>query len=178
LESQVGVPPEEQLAGVVARNIRALLEAERVAAAKRTRSQRVADAITGFAGSMKFVVLHAVLFGGWLVFNSGGIPAVRPFDPFPFVMLAMFASVEAIFLSTFVLISQNRMTEQAERRSHLDLQVDLLAEHEITRLVTMVEAVSRRLGVVDGKDNSLEELKQDVAPEKVLEALDRLGEQH
>src|SRR5437016_5007110 len=126
-----------QLARVVQRNIRALLEVRQQFEQRKSHQARIADAITAFTGSMTFVYLHALGFGGWILVNLGTIPGIKPFDPFPFAMLAMIASVEAIFLSTFVLISQNRMAALADKRADLDLQVNLLAEHEITRLIGM-----------------------------------------
>ena len=131
--------------------------------------ERLADAITRFAGSMRFVVLHAVLFGSWIVWNLGWIPGLEPFDP-TFVVLAMEASVEAIFLSTFVLISQNRMAASADRRGDLDLHISLLAEHELTRLAGMIERIAERVGA--GSDAEIGEIKKDVSPEQVLDALD------
>lgn len=131
--------------------------------------ERLADAITRFAGSMRFVLLHAIVFGGWIIWNLGWIPGLEPFDP-TFVVLAMEASVEAIFLSTFVLISQNRMAASADRRGDLDLHISLLAEHELTRLAGMIERIAERVGA--GSDPEIGEIKQDVSPERVLDALD------
>jgi uncharacterized membrane protein len=102
--------------------------------------------VTRFTGSMTFVVIHLVLFGFWIVANIGWIPGVPQWDP-TFVVLAMWASVEAIFLSTFVLISQNRMAAQADKRADLDLQISLLTEHEITKLATLLAAVAETLDV-------------------------------
>jgi uncharacterized membrane protein len=178
----MGRPPKDsspgrqsELTGIVHRNIRALVEERRKLEAGLSRQQRIADAITRFAGSMLFVYLHVLLYGGWILINVGLVPGVEPFDPFPFVMLAMAASVEAIFLSTFVLISQNRMAEMANQRADLDLQISLLAEHEITHLIRMVDGIAGRLGVEDGRGDHLEELKRDVAPEKVLEEMERVN---
>lgn len=84
----------------------------------------------------------------------------------------MVASVEAIFLSTFVLITQNRLAAEADRRADLDLQISLLAEHEITRLIELVSEIGKRLGVPISRDPKLELLKRDVAPEDVLDRLD------
>src|SRR5215204_4078330 len=118
---------------VLARNIEALCKARDEEGAQKSVEERASDAITRFTGSMRFVYLHAALFGTWILWNLGWIPGLTPFDP-SFVVLAMIASVEAIFLSTFVLISQNRMQAQAERRAELDLQISLLAEHEVTQI--------------------------------------------
>jgi uncharacterized membrane protein len=166
------VQQNPELAHVVHRNIRALIEVRQQFEERKGRQERIADAITRFTGSMLFVYLHALWFGGWLVLNSGVVPGMRPFDPFPFVMLAMIASVEAIFLSTFVLISQNRMAALSDRRAELDLQINLLAEHEITRLISMVDSVLRHLGADSGDAAEVEQLKKDVAPEIVLREIE------
>lgn len=155
---------------VVERNIRALLDHRKVEEKSRSLESRCADCITQFAGSMKFVYIHLVVFGLWIFVNLGWIPFIPRFDP-TFVALAMVASVEAIFLSTFVLITQNRMAEMADRRADLDLQVSLLSEHEITRMITLLRAVADRLGVKEAANPELNELEQDVHPERVLDTI-------
>jgi uncharacterized membrane protein len=159
-----------RLAGVVERNIRAILARRQMDERDKPRDEKVADAITRFTGSMAFVYIHLVLFGSWIVVNLGWTPIPR-FDP-SFVILAMAASVEAIFLSTFVLISQNRMQQLADKRADLDLQVSLLSEHEITQLVALVTEMARRMGIEAARDPELDELAQDVAPEKVLDEME------
>lgn len=136
-----------------------------------TVEERVAEAITRFTGSMRFVYLHLVIFGLWIIINLGVVPGLPKFDP-SFVILAMVASVEAIFLSTFILISQNRMTAAADKRAELDLQINLLAEHEVTKLVALVAAVADRIGVQTEVDPEVDELKEDVAPEAVLDEIE------
>jgi uncharacterized membrane protein len=157
---------------VIARNIQTLLDKRQGEERQAGVEQRLADAITRFSGSMPFVYLHAVFFGCWIVVNLGWVAwtGVRPFDP-SFVVLAMIASVEAIFLSTFILISQNRMSALAERRADLDLHISLLAEHEITRILQLVSRLAERVGLEEGLDPELSELKRDVAPEKVLDRI-------
>jgi uncharacterized membrane protein len=159
------------MTGVMQRNIRALLERRRNEDERKTTELKVADSITRFSGSMLFVYIHLALFGGWIMANLPWMPWPK-FDP-SFVILAMFASVEAIFLSTFVLISQNRMQSQADKRADLDLQISLLAEHEVTRLITLVKAMAEKLEVEASRDPQLNELQQDVAPERVLDALEQ-----
>jgi uncharacterized membrane protein len=139
--------------------------------ARATFSEHVSDAITKFAGSMTFVIIHAIAYGTWIAINLGVVPGIKPFDP-SFVVLAMEASVEAIFLSTFVLISQNRMMGAAATQSDLDLQINLLAEHELTRMVSLVDAMARKMGVDAVPAEELAEIKQDVSPEAVLDGLD------
>src|SRR4051794_25197813 len=121
-EQAASTPP--RLASALERNIEALLQRRQREAQNKAGQARMADAITRFTGSMRFVYLHLGLFGLWILVNLGWLPLPR-FDP-SFVILAMFASVEAIFLSTFVLISQNRLTALAEQRAELDLQISLL----------------------------------------------------
>ncbi len=163
-------PPASGLAPAMTRNIEALSERRRQGDRARPLSERVADRITGFTGSMRFVLLHLLAFGAWTVINVGITP-VPQFDS-SFVGLATLASVEAIFLSTFVLISQNRMQAQADARADLDLHVSLLAEHEVTRLVSLVTSIADRMGVAEAADPELSELAQDVAPERVLDHLE------
>jgi uncharacterized membrane protein len=155
---------------VMQRNIRTVLERRQAEDRNKSLQLRGADAITRFTGSMMFVYIHLVLFGVWIIANLPAVP-VPKFDP-TFVVLAMFASVEAIFLSTFVLISQNRMGEQADKRADLDLQVSLLAEHEVTRLITLVKQIAAKLDVEESRNPELNELEKDVRPEKVLDALE------
>ncbi len=158
------------LAPVVERNIETLLRRRREEQGRRGAEDRIADAVSRFAGSMRFVYLHLLLYGAWIAVNLGWTP-LRAFDP-SFVILAMEASVEAIFLSTFVLITQNRMAALADRRADLDLQVSLLTEHEVTRVVTLVRAIAERMGVPESHAPELAELSKDVAPEKVLDRID------
>ena len=140
-------------------------------AASATREERVAGAITDFTGSMRFVYLHLALYGAWIVINLGLVPVAPRFDP-SFVVLAMVASVEAIFLSTFVLISQNRTAAAQDKRADLDLQISLLAEHELTKLTEMVAAIRDHLQIETKVDADIEETIHDVAPEAVLDAIE------
>lgn len=164
-------PPEpSSLNTALTRNIEALRRRRAEEEAAASAQERVAGAITRFTGSMRFVYLHALAYGFWIIANLGWFPGIGRWDS-TFVVLAMIASVEAIFLSTFILISQNRMSVISERRAELDLQISLLAEHEVTKLVEMVSAIADQLGVSPGRE--VEELKRNVAPEAVLDALER-----
>jgi uncharacterized membrane protein len=164
-------PAPSGFATVVERNIAALLERREHDEARRGRQDRAADAITRFTGSMAFVYIHLALFGAWIVVNLGWLPGVPRFDR-SFTVLAMAASVEAIFLSTFVLISQNRMQALADKRADLDLQVSLLAEHEVTHLIQLVREMARRMNIEEARDPALDELAQDIRPEAVLSQME------
>lgn len=155
------------LADVVERNINTMLQMRREIEHGKTFQDRVADAITAFSGSMLFIYIHVAWFAVWMVINLRLTP-LRPFDPFPFGLLTMVVSLEAIFLSTFVLLSQNRMSLMADQRADLDLQINLLAEYEITRILKLVDAMADRMGVEESRDPGIDELEQDVSPEVVL----------
>jgi uncharacterized membrane protein len=165
-------PHPSQFSRVLARNIDGLVATRREDERRRSTQDRLSDTVTRFTGSLRFVYIHAGLFGGWIVWNLGWIPGLPQFDS-SFVVLAMTASVEAIFLSTFVLISQNRMQAHAEKRAELDLQISLLAEHEITQLMMLLDRVAGHLGVQDARNQDIEETKQDVDPRAVLNAIEQ-----
>ncbi len=167
------IPPPDPagLGPVLARNIATLNTRRAETAERASTSTQISDRVTTFTGSMLFVVLHLTVFGTWVFWNGGLIPSLKPFDP-TLVILATFASVEAIFLSTFVLISQNRQAKLADERAELDLQIGLLAEHEITRLTKLVDAIARKLEVRSDVDGELPEIEEDVAPGQVLDAIE------
>jgi uncharacterized membrane protein len=128
-------------------NIAAIAKLEEEALDRRTATERQSDAIVRFIGSIKFLALHLILVVIWSTVNLGLISNVKPFDPFPFGILALLVSSESVFLTIFVLISQNRMARQAERRSHLDLQVGMLAEQELTMMLQMLQKLCQHAGV-------------------------------
>jgi uncharacterized membrane protein len=130
------------------RNVRAIAQLERAAMADRSSADRLSDAITWVAGSSGFVVVHIALFAVWIAVNVGMVALAPVFDPFPFSLLTLVVSLEAIFLSIFVLMSQNRAARLADRRAHLDLQVDLLAERELTAILHMLRALCAKEQVV------------------------------
>ena len=136
-------------------NVGAIVDLERAALARRSRIERLSDGITGFLGSSLFLVLHVIWFACWIVAGLQIVPGVPAFDHFPFGLLTMIVSLEAIFLAIFVLISQNRMARLADRRAHLDLQVNMLAEQEITSILRLVQEIRDQLGIASGNDVEL-----------------------
>jgi uncharacterized membrane protein len=161
----------EGLTPVLERNIDALVERRAKGRAAASIQQKLADGITAFTGSMTFVYLHLAVFGFWIAANLKWVPGVPAWDE-SFVMLAMTASVEAIFLSTFVLISQNRMAAEANERADLDLQVSLLTEHELTEIAGLVARVAEKLDVEPESDRKIDEVTRAVAPEAVLDKIE------
>lgn len=164
-------PVSPGLADVVERNIQALLAHRREEEGSRSLGERIADGVTRFTGSLYFVSIHLIILMLWLLVKLGWLPRLAPVEP-SFTILASVASVEALFLATFVLITQKRMAALAAKRAELDLQISLLAEHEITRLLTLVTAMAERMGLDRAQDPELAELSQDVAPEQVIEKME------
>ncbi|HEV8504412.1 MAG TPA: DUF1003 domain-containing protein [Chitinophagaceae bacterium] len=160
-----------ELARVVERNVNTLLNRKKKEDRKRTVEERLVDSVTSFVSSMLSVYVHLVLFGVWIFWNTGLLP-LKPFDP-SFVILAMFAAVEAIFLTTFVLIGQKRINIQADKWAELDLQVSLLTEHEVTRLLNLITAIARKMEIEEAHDKEIEELSKETHPEKVLDTMEK-----
>jgi uncharacterized membrane protein len=158
------------LSSALRRNIETLRERRRQEMSAAGREEKLANAITAFTGSMRFVYVHLVIYAGWILYNL--LPGLAHFDP-SFVILAMVASVEAIFLSTFVLISQNRAMAATDKRDDLDLHINLLAEHELTKLIVMVAAIAEKLEVRTGAEPDIEEITKDVAPDAVLSEIEK-----
>ena len=157
---------------LVATNVRDVVRVENAARDRLSWSDHLADRITAFAGSMLYVWLHVGWFTIWIALNIG-LFGLAAFDEFPFGLLTMIVSLEAIFLSTFVLISQNREAEQADRRGRVDLQINMLAEQEVTRLAKMIAEIHEHLGLANEEhDEELEEMKQPVRVDDLVEAVD------
>lgn len=159
------------LNSIIQENIRTIIEHRKQTERRRTIQEIIADNITNFSGSMVFVGLHIVWFTVWFVLNAGWF-GLKSFDPFPYGLLTMIVSLEAIFLSTFVLISQNRMGKQDQQRAELDLQINLLTERELTRALVMLDEIHQRLGLEDRRDEELEELKKKTKPDEVLKQIE------
>jgi uncharacterized membrane protein len=128
-------------------NIEAIAKLEHDALKNRTYTERVSEAIAKLIGSVPFLLFNVGLIALWTSINLKLIPAIPVFDPFPFGGLALVLSTESVFLTVFVLMSQNRMVRQADRRSHLDLQISLLTEQELTAVLLMLQKLCNYLGV-------------------------------
>lgn len=172
-ENKDGGKDNPALSKVIERNIRTIIHLRTKAAHARGLQDRIADAVTSFSGRMIFVYAHIVWFSAWILINAGWF-GFRAFDPFPYGLLTMIVSLEAIFLSTFVLISQNRISEESERRADLDLHIGLLTEHELTRVLQMLDAIQDKLNVVDHANSELADLEMETKPEDVLAEIHRL----
>ncbi|MCI0352821.1 MAG: DUF1003 domain-containing protein, partial [Acidobacteriales bacterium] len=153
-------------------NVETVLRLEEATKAKRTRAEKAADTITRLCGSMTFVWIHVVWYGVWIIANVA-LPEHRRFDPFPFSFLTLVVSLEAIFLATFILISQNRQTALADRRAQLDLQVDLLSEQENTKMLELLHKIGSHLGIKLDNDPETQALEEATQPKKLLQQIDQ-----
>ncbi len=161
------------LLGPVEQSIDQVVKLEQRARLSMSWSDRLADRITAFSGSMLFFYLNAAWFTIWILLNLGWL-GVEPFDPFPFGLLTMIVSLEAIFLATFVLISQNRQAQLADRRAKVDLQVDMIAEQEITKIMRMLIDIHGHMGLGHGHDPELRELTKRTDVAQLLDKMDEL----
>ena len=168
-------PPPKAAKGtvgdLVAQNVAEITRIEQRDRVRMGFSDHFAELMTTFGGSMNYVWLHVVWFTVWIVLNVGlfGLP---PFDKFPFGFLTMIVSLEAIFLSTFVLISENRQSVQAVRRAKVDLQANIIAEQEITKLIEMVAGLQAHLGIEPAHDKDLNQIQRPTYVEELADAVE------
>src|SRR5690349_14577968 len=132
-------------------NIQTIANLDEEELLRRSMAERVGDRLALLAGSPTFALIHVVWFGLWIAINRGLMPGVPIFDPYPFNFLTMAVSLEAIFITIGVLNSQNRMSRLSDRRAHLDLQINLLAEQESTVALRLLQRIAERLGVPMGE---------------------------
>ncbi|MBC8064437.1 MAG: DUF1003 domain-containing protein [Chlorobia bacterium] len=165
-----------QCSRIIEENIELLHNHEQKKLDRLPWHQKLAVRITNGIGSMTSVCIHAFFFTFWILANVGAL-GFKPFDPFPFGLLTMVLSIEAIFLSLFVLIAQNRMQIESDNRAELDVQINLLTEHELTRLIRLADLIADKLGVDKSKDPDLAELEEDINPEAVISQIERRQEQ-
>ena len=157
----------------VQKNIETVLKLEKEALQNLTTAEHIANKITAFAGSTPFIIFHIVWFGGWILINSGITPGIVPFDPFPFSFLTLVVSLEAIFLTLLVLMSQNRMTKEADKRAHLDLQINMLDEQETTMILRMVQKITRHLGLEEETGGSINDLSEATDIDSLAKKIDK-----
>jgi uncharacterized membrane protein len=160
------------MARLVAQNVEAVARIEAAERGRRSASERFFDALARMTGTGWFVGLHVAGFAGWIAWNIGLVPGWPPIDPFPFSFLTLVVSLEAIFLSIFVLISQNILTRLSERRAHLDLQINLLAEQESTKTVALLERIAQELHIPLPAEGREPELAAPTDIREVVRALD------
>jgi uncharacterized membrane protein len=168
---------QSKSARAVDENINTILLWERAALHQRSPAERASDRITRTAGSGRMLVLHIAWFATWILVNTGSIPGVPIFDKFPFPLLTMAVSLEAIFLSLFVLASENSLTHQSEKRAHLDLQINMLAEREMTAVLVLLHDLVRHLDVKTSlSPDTLRDLTEKTDIERLTRKLEDIPE--
>jgi uncharacterized membrane protein len=168
------MPVRERPPGSAVENIETVARLEQQFLEHRDLKDRAGDAIAGFIGSMTFVIAQTVALVAWIVINEELVPGLPAFDPYPYVLLTMIVSLEGVLIATFVLMKQNRMSRRADQRSHLHLQIDLLAEKEVTKILQLQQLICRHFGIREAADDSeVGELAQQTAVENLAEELEK-----
>ena len=166
------MPPQStRLSGLLTRNVAAVAKMEAALLGERSRGAQVIRWVVRRVGTPVSAVLHFGLFGGWVAWNLGPLPGPLRFDPAPFPILELIVSTEAILLGILILASQNRLQEEEDQRSHLGLQISLLAEAETTRVIHMLDHVCKHFGIESASGDEIDELKLDTDPEEIVETL-------
>lgn len=154
-------------------NLKAIKAWEEAVAASRSATERLGDWLTRAAASGPVMLGHVIWFVGWIVVNLGFVAGLAPFDPYPFQFLTLTVSLEAIFLALFVLASQNSLARQADKRSHLDLQIDLLAEREMSAVLELLCGIAGKLDVhTELSPDQMHDLARKTDLEKLTSRLD------
>jgi uncharacterized membrane protein len=158
---------------LASRHIKAISSLEQQALERRSGAQKISDYIVYQGGRVGAIILHLAWFAIWIAWNSGRVPGLRPFDPFPYMGLSTIVSLEAIFLALFILASQNRASRRADERAHLDLQVNLLSEREATKMLQLLQALCAHHGLSAAEDAEVTELVRETEPAIIAQELEQ-----
>lgn len=163
---------EESLPSFISENIDAIIDSEQTANRRRTRSEVISDFVGSAIGTLSFVAVQLAGTILWVMINTGLMVHVRPFDPFPFPILNQVIALEAVLMTAFVLMKQNRMSKLADRRAHLSLQINLLTERETTKIIGMLLEIGKRFGIQHKVlDEETSQLSRLLTIETLIEAL-------
>jgi uncharacterized membrane protein len=163
--------PQPERPQVIGRRRRVIKSLKAQADLRRSPAERFADWLTDYFGTVGFLSMNALWFVVWIVINMGWIPGIRPFDPFPFGLLTMVVSLEAIFLAIIVLISQNRAAKIADLREEIDLQINTLAEEEVTKMIELQIKLLEKNGVTVDQDPDLERMLRPLHSSDIQQSL-------
>jgi uncharacterized membrane protein len=161
---------KHSVADVTRENVQAMRRLEELSIAHRSLADRVAELVARFCGSITFVWIHAGVFAAWILWNA--LPVLPHFDPYPFTFLTLCVSLEAIFLSSFILIQQNYEMRITERRNQLDLQINLLAEQENTKMLQLLDRMAKKMGLYEEDDPEIQVLEQATRPETLARQIE------
>ncbi len=169
---KIAAEKKQEAKDAIHKNIQTILELEKQAIQNLSAVERIADKVTAFAGSSPFIILHIIWFGVWILLNSKVISRIIPFDPFPFSFLTLVVSLEAIFLTLLVLMTQNRMTKEADKRAKLDLQINMLDEQETTLTLRIVQKIAIHLGLEEEIGDSIKDFCEETDINIVAKTID------
>ena len=160
------------------KNVETIAQVEQQLVGRQTRLDRIGDTVARFFGTLRFIIAHALFLAGWFVVNLGLIASVRPFDPYPFPFLSLIIGIEFISLTAFVLMNQNLQSRRESQWAHLNLQLAMLAEHEVTKNMQMLQLICKHLGLVEPTgDHELKELIETTPVTSLVEEIaHKLGE--
>ena len=145
--------------------------------AKQHSVEKIAVKISRYAGTVEFLLVNIYAIALWIFLQSGFIPDIKPFDPYPFIFLVTFISLEAIFLTIFILISQHQQEKFENLREQITLQFDIITEEEITKLIQLTSLIAEKNGIDVSKDDMLQEMVQPIDLEKIESALEKQMEE-
>lgn len=169
-------PVVESVDAITEKNVEDIARLEKQAVQDRTRGECLAESITRMAGSMPIIIFHVVWFSVWALLNLGVFPDIPPWDPLPFNFLTLILSLEAIFLTLLVLTTQNRLTKDADKRAHLELQINMLAEQESTATLQLLEKLCKHLGI-EYEAEEAQQLAKTTDVIKIAKSLEKLAEE-
>ena len=161
---------KHSVADVTRENVQAMRRLEELSLSHRSGADRFAELVARFCGSITFAWVHAAVFAAWILWNA--LPMLPHFDPYPFTFLTLCVSLEAIFLASFILIQQNYEMRITERRNQLDLQINLLAEQENTKILQLLDRMAKKMGLYDDDDPEIEVLEQATRPETLARQIE------
>ena len=170
--------PSAPLSPTAKKNVETIARVEQQLVGRQTRMDRIGDAIARFFGTLRFIVAHVLFFIGWFAINLGLIRDIHPFDPYPYPFLGLVVGIEFIFLTTFVLMNQNLQARREEHWAHLNLQLAMLTEHEVTKNMQMLHQICKHLGLEQSiRDGEVKELAQATQVTTLVEEIaQKLGE--
>lgn len=175
LENKLARIEEEERSNARGFAVRSL---KATADSQRTFPEKFADWITSVSGSITFLVVNVLIFGGWIVVNVGLVPGIAPFDPYPFGFLTMCVSLEAIILAILVLISQNRESRIGDVREEIDLHINKIAEAEITQIIKMLAQVLEKEGIDTKKDRTLQRMLKPISSAEIQRKIEEQTSKH
>jgi len=163
---------EDSLPSFISRNIDAIIDAEQAANRRRSRGEAIYECVASSIGTLTFVAFQLIGAILWVVINAGLVAPLRPFDPFPFPILNHIIALEAVLMTAFVLMKQNRMSRLADRRTHLGLQINLLTERETTKIIGMLLEIGKQFDIHHKVfDEESSQLSRLLTVESLIEAL-------